>query len=106
MESIPETTISSSNGRRRIPLIGMGMAMLVEGSDKVKATVVEAIKVGYRHFDTAALYGTEKALGEGITEALRQGLINSRAEIFVTTKLWCNSAEGHLVLPAIKQSLQ
>ncbi|CAI9296590.1 unnamed protein product [Lactuca saligna] len=106
MLSIPETTISSSNGRRPIPLIGMGMAMLVEGSDKVKAAVVEAIKVGYRHFDTAALYGTEKALGEGITEALRQGLINSRAEIFVTTKLWCNSAEGHLVLPAMKQSLQ
>ncbi|CAH1431156.1 unnamed protein product [Lactuca virosa] len=87
MVSIPETTISSSNGRRPIPLIGMGMATLAEGSDEVKAAVVEAIKVGYRHFDTAALYGTEKALGEGITEALRQGLINSRAELFVTTKL-------------------
>ncbi|CAH1431157.1 unnamed protein product [Lactuca virosa] len=106
MVSIPETTISSSNGRRPIPLIGMGMGMLVEGSDKVKAAVVEAIKVGYRHFDTAAVYGTEKALGEGITEALRQGLIKSRVELSVTTKLWCNSTEGHLVVPAMKQSLR
>ncbi|KAI3516857.1 hypothetical protein L1887_15961 [Cichorium endivia] len=106
MVSIPETTISSSNGRRTIPLIGMGMATDKEGSDKVKAAVLEAIKVGYRHFDTAALYGTETAVGEGIVEALRQGLIKSRAELFITTKLWCNSAEGHLVLPAIKRSLQ
>ncbi|KAL4575613.1 hypothetical protein LXL04_022462 [Taraxacum kok-saghyz] len=80
--------------------------MATEGSDKVKAAVVEAIKVGYCHFDTAAVYGTEKVLGEGIAEALQLGLIKSRAELFVTTKLWCNSTAGHLVLPAIKQSLR
>ncbi|KAI3734176.1 hypothetical protein L6452_13640 [Arctium lappa] len=104
--SIPETMISSSDGPRPIPLIGMGTATLREGGDRVKAGIIEAIKVGYRHFDTATLYQTEKALGEAIKEALRLGLIKSREELFITTKLWCNSAEGHLVLPAIKQSLR
>ncbi|KAL8258018.1 hypothetical protein R6Q59_030059 [Mikania micrantha] len=106
MLSIPETTISSSDGRRPIPLMGLGVAASGENGVAVKAAVIEAIKVGYRHFDTATLYGTEKPLGEAIEEALRLGLIKSRAELFITTKLWCNSTEGHLVLPAINQSLR
>ncbi|KAD2804458.1 hypothetical protein E3N88_37835 [Mikania micrantha] len=86
--------------------MGRGLAASSENDDAVKAAVFEAIRVGYRHFDTAAVYGTEKPLGEAIEEALRLGLIKSRAELFITTKLWCNSTEGHLVLPAINQSLQ
>lgn len=108
MVSIRNTTISSSDGRRPIPLIGMGTASLAEGHDhdQVKAGIIEAIKVGYRHFDTASHYQTEKALGEAIKEALNLGLINSRADLFITTKLWCNSTQGHLVVPAMKQSLK
>ncbi|KAI3734174.1 hypothetical protein L6452_13638 [Arctium lappa] len=98
--------ISSSNGPRPIPLIGMGTASSKESGDQVTAGIIEAMKVGYRHFDTAAAYKTEKSLGEAIKEALRLGLIKSREELFITTKLWGNSAEGHLVLPAIKQSLR
>nr|XP_043637819.1 D-galacturonate reductase-like [Erigeron canadensis] len=105
MVSIPERMISSSDGPRPIPLIGMGTSTATESSEEVKTAVIEAIKVGYRHFDTATFYGTEKPVGEAIKEALRSGLIKSRAELFVTTKLWCNSAESHLVLPAMKQSL-
>ncbi|PWA89084.1 NADPH-dependent codeinone reductase 1-4 [Artemisia annua] len=106
MVSIPNTTISSSDGRRPIPLVGMGMATPAEGHEQVKTGIIEAIKVGYRHFDTASLYGTEKALGEAIKEALNLGLINSRADLFITTKLWCNSTQGHLVVPAMQQSLK
>ncbi|KAI3778714.1 hypothetical protein L2E82_08097 [Cichorium intybus] len=107
MASIPERLISSSDGPRPIPVIGLGTATLMEGvDDEVKSAVIEAIKVGYRHFDTAALYQTEKPLGEAITEALRLGFIKSRDELFITTKLWCNSAERHLVLPALKESLR
>lgn len=39
----------------------------------VSEAVLCAIKVGYRHFDTAANYGTEAALGEATTEAVRVG---------------------------------
>ncbi|KAM7484755.1 hypothetical protein LguiA_000764 [Lonicera macranthoides] len=74
--------------------------------ETTKSTVIQAIKVGYRHFDTAALYGTEQALGQAIAEALKLGPIQSRDELFITTKLWCNCAETDLVLPAIKKSLQ
>ena len=108
MVSIPNTTITSSDGRRPIPLIGMGTATLEEGHDhdQVKAGIIEAIKVGYRHFDTSPLYQTEKALGEAIKEALILGLIKSRADLFITTKLWCNATQGHLVVPALKKSLE
>ncbi|PWA78128.1 aldo/keto reductase/potassium channel subunit beta [Artemisia annua] len=100
--SIPKMTISSSEGRRPIPLIGMGTATLCHDKDGI----IEAIKVGYRHFDTAYLYKTEKPLGESIKEALHPGLIESRAELFITTKLWFDSTRGHLVLPAMKKSLE
>ncbi|KAK1416346.1 hypothetical protein QVD17_32136 [Tagetes erecta] len=106
MTSIPETTISSSKCRRPIPLVGLGTATGTPGADEVKVAIIEAIKVGYRHFDTSAAYGTEKPLGEAIKEALSLGLIKSRAELFITTKLWHDSTAGHLVLPAIKKSLQ
>ncbi|KAI3816426.1 hypothetical protein L1987_16122 [Smallanthus sonchifolius] len=109
MAIIQETMISSSEGARPIPVIAMGTATEsgVFGMEVLSpTTLIEAIKIGYRHFDTAAVYQTEKSLGEAIAEALRLGLIKSRSEIFITTKLWCNAADRHLVLPAIKQSLQ
>ncbi|XP_076914070.1 (1S)-1,7-diacetoxy-luvungin A aldo-keto reductase-like [Bidens hawaiensis] len=109
MATIPETMISSSQGTRPVPVIALGTATesSIAGIKIVApSTLVEAIKMGYRHFDTAAVYQTEKSVGEAIAEALRLGLIKSRSEIFITTKLWCNSADRHLVLPAIKQSLE
>ncbi|KAL4575610.1 hypothetical protein LXL04_022459 [Taraxacum kok-saghyz] len=107
MVNVPKIMISSSNGTPRpIPVIGMGTATLTAGSDEVKVAVVEAIKMGYRHFDTAALYQTEKPVGDAVREAVRLGLIKSRSEVFITTKLWCNSTERHLVLPAMKESLR
>ncbi|KAI3778719.1 hypothetical protein L2E82_08102 [Cichorium intybus] len=110
MVTIPGMMISSSDGPRPIPVIAMGTASesgLLGNDDVVKSsTIIEAIKLGYRHFDTAAIYRTEKPLGEAIREALRLGLIKSRSELFITTKLWCTSADRHLVLPAINHSLQ
>ncbi|MFS7993606.1 putative codeinone reductase (NADPH) [Helianthus anomalus] len=109
MVTIPETMISSSEGARPCPVIAMGTSSEsgIAGKEAVSpSTLVEAIKMGYRHFDTAALYRSEKPVGDAIAEALSLGLIKSRSEIFVTTKLWCNSADRHLVLPAIKQSLK
>nr|XP_043609339.1 D-galacturonate reductase-like [Erigeron canadensis] len=109
MITIAETMISSSDGFRPIPVIAMGTAteLSIGGIEMVKpSTILEAIKLSYRHFDTAALYQTEKPLGEAIAEALRSGLITSRKELFITTKLWCDSTDRHLVLPAIKKSLE
>ncbi|KAI7748564.1 hypothetical protein M8C21_000103 [Ambrosia artemisiifolia] len=109
MVTIPEKMISSSEGPKPIPVIAMGTATVsvIRGIEEVApSTLVEAIKVGYRHFDTAAVYRSEKSVGEAVAEALRSGLIKSRSELFITTKLWCNSCDRHLVVPAIKQSLK
>ncbi|KAK9934584.1 hypothetical protein M0R45_021721 [Rubus argutus] len=103
---IPEVVLESSNGRRTMPVLGFGT-----GADKLQpdvfiAAVLEAIKLGYRHFDTAAIYGSEQSLGEAIAQALKLGLVGSRDDLFVTSKLWAHDAHPHLVIPALKKSLQ
>ncbi|CAN1311150.1 Non-functional NADPH-dependent codeinone reductase 2 [Linum perenne] len=71
-----------------MPLLGMGTATSpLIGSGATKSAVVHAIELGYRHFDTATLYQTEEPLGEAIAEAIELGLIKSRDELFVTSKL-------------------
>ncbi|KAK3415007.1 hypothetical protein EUGRSUZ_H00581 [Eucalyptus grandis] len=90
-----------------MPLIGMGCAASPPPPPEVLTSILlEAIEVGYRHFDTAALYGTEEALGRAVAKALDRGLIKNRNQIFITTKLWCTDAHPDLVLPALKNSLQ
>lgn len=94
---VPEVSIGS--GGRSMPVIGMGTASFSPEA------MLEAIRVGYRHFDTALVYGSEQPLGEAIVQALHLGLIKSREELFITSKLWCTFAEKDLVVPAIKKSL-
>lgn len=92
---------------RGIPVIGFGTsADPPVDSDTVKVAVIQAIESGYRHFDTAALYNSEQPIGEAITEAITRGLIKSRDELFITSKLWCSDAHPQHVLPAIQKSLR
>ena len=63
--------------------------------------VLHALKAGYRHIDTARIYGTEPAVGKAIKKS---GI--PRSEIFVTTKLWNNSHSPEDVEPAIDASLK
>ncbi|KAI4308448.1 hypothetical protein L6164_031525 [Bauhinia variegata] len=89
-----------------MPVIGLGTAPETNSKTSTKDAVLEAIKQGYRHFDTAAAYGVEPAVGEAIQEALKLGLVGSREELFVTSKLWCTNNHPHLVVPALQQSLK
>ncbi|KAJ4713849.1 NADPH-dependent codeinone reductase-like protein [Melia azedarach] len=108
MGAVPEVRISSCD--KFMPIIGMGTAVsiLSKENDKetMKAAFIEAIRVGYRHFDTSSIYQSEQPLGEAIMEALRLGLIKSRDELFITSKLGPAFADKDLVLPAIKLSLR
>lgn len=63
--------------------------------------VSEALKAGYRHIDTARIYGTEPAVGAAIKKS---GI--PRSEIFITTKLWNNSHHPDDVEPALDASLK
>lgn len=98
--------VGSSSGAKSMPVIGMGSASDDSEKTATKQAVLEAMKLGYRHFDTAADYGSEEALGEAIAEALSLGLVGSRDQLFITSKLWCSDAHPHLVIPALRKSLQ
>jgi diketogulonate reductase-like aldo/keto reductase len=65
-----------------MPWLGLGTWQSKEG-DEVKRAVLWALEAGYRHIDTAAVYGNERGVGE----ALRESGV-PRAELFITTKLW------------------
>ncbi|OMP12147.1 Aldo/keto reductase [Corchorus olitorius] len=75
-------------------------------SEVTKKAILQAIEIGYRHFDTASMYGSEQPLSEAIIEAVSVGLIESRDDLFITSKLWCSDAHGDLVLPALRRSLE
>ncbi|KAJ4817943.1 NAD(P)-linked oxidoreductase superfamily protein [Rhynchospora pubera] len=100
---IPLVTLSSGHS---MPVMGLGTFEHPFDPEKAKTAVLEAIKIGYRHFDTASLYGSEGALGEAIAEAVQLGLIESRNDVFITSKLWWNDNHPDLVLPAIRSSLR
>ncbi|XP_028803170.1 NAD(P)H-dependent 6'-deoxychalcone synthase [Neltuma alba] len=100
--SIPHLALS---GNRSMPVIGLGTAADSPGKETTKGAVIEAIKLGYRHFDTASVYGSEEFVGEGIAEAFHLGLVKSRDELFVTSKLWCSDNHPGHVIPALRRSL-
>ncbi|TKY44859.1 Methylecgonone reductase [Spatholobus suberectus] len=103
-KAIPEVVLNSGH---KMPILGFGTGTVPLPPPHVLIPAfTEAIQAGYRHFDTAAYYGSEEPLGQAIAQALEQGLIKSRDEIFVTTKLWCTDAHPGLVLPALNSSLQ
>ncbi len=71
-----------------IPCVGFGTWQTPDGQVAIDS-VKHAIKDGYRHIDTAAVYGNEESVGKGIAES---GV--NRKELFITTKLW-NSERGY-----------
>jgi len=72
-----------------IPYVGLGTYLIPK--DEVAQAVAGAIRVGYRHIDTAEGYGNESGVGDGIRRAIESGAV-TRSEIFVTTKLWPGNA--------------
>ena len=93
----PMTTL---NNGIEMPQIGLGVWNTKNGEEVVIA-VDTAIKAGYRLIDTAAVYGNEEGVGEGIR---RSGI--KREELFVTTKVW-NSDQGfESTLKAFDTSLE
>ena len=77
MTEVP--TITLNNGVV-IPQLGFGVYQITP--DDTRQTTLDALEVGYRHIDTAEMYGNEKQVGEAVAAS---GL--SRSEVFVTSKL-------------------
>ncbi|PYY61777.1 aldo/keto reductase [Curtobacterium sp. MCSS17_011] len=75
--TVPNITL---NDGKTIPQLGFGVFQI--DPSKTKAATLAALEVGYRHIDTAEMYGNEKEVGEAIASS---GI--PREEIFVTSKL-------------------
>ena len=86
MTSSTIPTVTLNNGVE-IPQLGFGVFQIPE--DETTAAVSAALETGYRHIDTAAIYGNEAGVGRALADS---GL--SRDELFITTKVW-NSDQGY-----------
>ena len=88
-----------SNGVE-IPAIGLGVYLSPEGQATADS-VRWAVEAGYRHIDTAAVYGNECSVGEGIKTC---GI--PRDQLFLTSKLWNDDIRKGRALDAFKESLE
>jgi 2,5-diketo-D-gluconate reductase A len=77
LSAVPNVTLNDGN---TIPQLGFGVFQ-IEPKDTAEA-VIEALRVGYRHIDTAEMYGNEKEVGEAVRTF---GL--DRGDVYVTSKL-------------------
>jgi diketogulonate reductase-like aldo/keto reductase len=83
-------TLDSSitlNNRIQVPRMGLGVYQIGPGKATVRA-VKYALEIGYRHIDTAKIYGNESDVGKALEESDVQ-----REHVFITTKVW-NSDQG------------
>ena len=94
--SVPTITL---NDGHTIPQLGFGV-FKVEPTETTRI-VSDALEVGYRHIDTAAIYGNE----EGVGQALASSGID-RSELFITTKLWNDNQGTQSALDAFDESLE
>lgn len=92
-------TYTLNNGVK-IPVVGFGTWQTPSGA-VAEESVKSAIEAGYRHIDTATVYGNEESVGRGIK---RSGI--NRHDLFVTTKLWNDAHSYEGAKQAIDQSLQ
>ena len=70
---------------RNLPLLGLGTFQLK--GEESRSAVEEAIKCGYRLIDSAQSYGNEDMVGLAIANCIEQGVIESRDDVFITTKI-------------------
>src|SRR5690606_16743058 len=102
MKTLKDTT-TLHNGVK-MPWFGLGVFKVSEGAEVIDA-VRTAIINGYRSIDTAAAYGNEEGVGQGIREGLADAGI-SREELVVTSKVWNSDLGYESTLAAYETSLK
>jgi 2,5-diketo-D-gluconate reductase A len=94
--TVPTLTL---NDGHEIPQLGFGVFKV--DPDETERIVTDALEVGYRHIDTAAVYGNEVGVGRAIAKS---GI--PRDELFITTKLWNSDQGTQSAFDAIDLSLE
>lgn len=92
-------TIKLYNGVE-MPIIGYGTFRVADATE-CENCILEAIKCGYRHIDTAAAYKNEEFIGNAIKKS---GI--PREELFITTKVWFNKFEGDDAYNSVLESMK
>ena len=95
--------VTLSNGIK-MPLEGFGVFQVPDAA-VCKQAVLDAISVGNRLIDTAAIYMNEEAVGDAVEEAIDTGLVK-REELFITTKLWPSDMSYEGAKVAFERSLK
>lgn len=98
MKKETEMKTVSANGAN-IPVLGFG-TFRMPGAD-VKRIVPYALQAGFRHVDTAQIYGNEAEVGEAIAASTI-----ARSDIFLTTKVWVDNYTPDLFVGSVDESLQ
>lgn len=96
MTTVPTITLNDGHA---IPQLGFGVFKV--DPDETERIVSDALEVGYRHIDTAAIYGNEVGVGRALAAS---GI--PRDELFVTTKLWNSDQGTQSAFDAIALSLE
>ena len=84
-----------------IPLLGFGTWNLTP--EDARRMVAEALRIGYRHLDTAWIYHNEAAVGDGIRDAIEAGHV-ARNDIWLTTKIWVQHFDREGLLRQARES--
>lgn len=87
------------NDGNKIPMLGYGVFLIPEA--ECADCVTRALECGYRHIDTAQIYGNEAGVGEGLS---RSGL--PRGQVFITSKVWVTEFGYDKTLKSIDLSLK
>ena len=83
----------------KMPKIGLGTFRLKE--QVVIDSVLNGLELGYRHIDTAQIYGNEAEVGRAIKES---GV--PRSELYITTKIWTSNFSGNKLITSLQESLE
>lgn len=97
-----QSTTTLHNGTK-MPWLGLGVFKVEEGQELVNA-VKTAIAYGYRSVDTAAIYGNEVGVGQGVREAVEETGI-AREDLFITSKVWNSELGYESTIAAYEESL-
>ena len=94
-------SLTFSNGDQ-IPVLGLGTWKT--SNDDIKPVIKQAIEIGYRHLDCAAVYGNERGIGDALSEVFAQQQL-TREELWITSKLWNTAHLPEDVAPALQKTL-
>ncbi|HIJ70538.1 MAG TPA: aldo/keto reductase [Planctomycetes bacterium] len=89
-----------------MPIAAFGTFHSDWAQEYMKDATLEAIRLGWRHIDTARAYENEDVVGEAIKEAIGAGYISSADDLFITGKLWNGHMAKKDVVPALDNTLK